>query len=395
MVTIVDKSKCSGCHACANVCPKKCINMVRDTEGFEYPVVDALSCVHCNLCNEICPIVDSQPASTSATAYAAVNKNEGIRLASSSGGVFTLLAEQILSKGGVVFGAAFSKDFHSVHHIAVESCEELSKIRGSKYLQSRIGDTYREARDFLEQGRVVLFSGTPCQIAGLKAYLGKEYDGLFTQDIICHGVPSPMVWDKYLTAREMGTGSLAQAVSFRNKANGWKKFSVEIKFTDGTIYRETLADDLFMKGFLSNLFLRPSCYNCAFKGIERVADITLADFWGIQHVMPQIDDDKGTSLIVTHSPKGERLLYGLHDCAYLTQIVLESAIRYNTAAISSPICPSKRDRFLSEIQQQAPCPVLKKHTSIKWWIRGIRKARRIPGKIIRYVKRFISAAIIS
>lgn len=367
--------------------------MVRDTEGFEYPVVDTLSCIHCDLCNVICPIVNPQPVSASTTAYAAVNRNDGIRLASSSGGVFSFLAEQILSKGGVVFGAAFSKDFHSVHHIAVESYEELSKIRGSKYLQSRIGDAYSEAKGYLEQGREVLFSGTPCQIAGLKAYLGKEYDGLYTQDIICHGVPSPMVWDKYLTAREMGTGSRAQEVSFRNKTNSWKRYCVEIKYTDGTAYRETFTDDLYMKGFLSNLFLRPSCYNCAFKGIDRVADITLADFWGIQYVLPQMDDDKGTSLIVTHSPKGEKLLDGLHGSVYSRQIVLESAIRYNTSAISSPMCPPKRDRFLSEIQQQDPCYILKKHTSLKWWIRGIRIVRRLPGRIVRYVKRFIFTAI--
>ena len=386
MVTIVNKGKCAGCHACANACPRNCINMVRDIEGFEYPVVDEGACVHCNLCNSVCPIETTQLVSGSTTVYAAVNQDEGIRLASSSGGVFTLLAERILSEGGVVFGAAFSEDFHSAHHIAIESSEELGRLRGSKYLQSRIGDTYREVRAFLEQGRSVLFSGTPCQIAGLKAYLGKEYDTLYTQDIICHGVPSPLVWDKYLVAREKESQSATRWVSFRNKENSWKSYQVQIIFENSAEYKMAGSEDLYMKGFLLDIFLRPSCYNCAFKGVERTSDVTLADFWGIQHMLPQMDDDKGTSLIMVHSAKGEELIERIRHRIRITEANIMDAMEHNPSAIKASAIPVKRDKFFSDVYRFDILQVLRRYTTTNSLIRCLRRLKRKATKIIECVK---------
>lgn len=239
MIEIKNKKDCCGCHACVSVCAKHCITMQTDSEGFLYPVVDKDSCTDCGLCEKVCPVIhQSAPVGPQAT-YIAINRDEGIRLQSSSGGIFSLLAEKIISEGGVVFGARFDENWDVVH-AWTDTIEGIAPFRSSKYVQSRIGNTYREARAFLQQGRKVLFSGTPCQIAGLKKYLRKEYDNLLTVDFICHGVPSAGVWQRYLSElreelrAERGVGKntvplsmdelpVITGISFRDKTNGWKK----------------------------------------------------------------------------------------------------------------------------------------------------------------------------
>ena len=280
MIIIDDKTKCSGCHACANACPKNCISMVSDEEGFWYPQVNKEKCIDCGLCEKVCPIIHKWQSddSLTTTAMAAINLNEEIRLKSSSGGIFTLIAEKIIDQGGVVFGAAFSDDFKSVQHICVDNIADLDKLRGSKYVQSKIGDTYKQAKEYLDSGRKVLFSGTPCQIGGLYSYLRKPYENLLTQDIICHGVPSPMVWEKYVEEHERKISSKANKVTFRNKKNGWKAYSVFIGFENRKQYLKEHSADMYIKAFLSDICLRPSCFDCQFKGIKRHADITLTDF---------------------------------------------------------------------------------------------------------------------
>lgn len=222
MISIKDKSKCCGCNLCAIVCPKKCIQMVSDKEGFWYPQINKHACIKCGKCERICPVINKQtmPRNTGRKAYAAIHANEKIRLASSSGGIFTAIAEKVIDRGGVVFGAAFNKDFE-VEHIYVERKEDLAKFRGSKYVQGKMGDIYLRVLEFLKMGRPVLFSGTPCQIGALKAFLGKEYDNLLTVDLICHGVPSPMIWSKYVNYRKsLDSTSDLQFVSFRDKQGG-------------------------------------------------------------------------------------------------------------------------------------------------------------------------------
>ena len=351
MNKVEEKSRCSGCHACANACPKNCIQMISDEEGFRYPQVDKEKCINCGLCEKVCPIIHKwQPDdSRTTTAMAAINLNEEIRLKSSSGGIFTLIAEEIINQGGVVFGAAFADDFRSVHHICVDNTDDLEKLRGSKYVQSKIGDTYKQAKDFLDSGRKVLFTGTPCQIGGLYSYLRKPYENLFTQDIICHGVPSPMVWEKYVDEREKKAASKTQRMFFRHKKYGWKTFAVLFEFSNNTAYIKNLREDSFMRAFLTNTCLRPSCYDCSFKTVKRQADITLADFWGIQNVLPEMDDDKGTSLVLVHSDKGQQMLKILSDRMNCKPVDCDVVEKYNSAGIKSCQKNSNRDSFISEI----------------------------------------------
>ena len=280
MITIKEKAKCSGCYSCINICPKKCIEMREDEEGFEYPVVNKNVCINCNLCEKHCPIENKERNIEEPIAYAAINKNEEIRRESSSGGMFTLLAEAILDKGGVVYGAAFN-DEYIVEHIKVTQKEDLKLLRGSKYVQSKIGTIYEDVRDSLQNGKWVYFTGTPCQVDGLLTYLGKEDSHLICQDIVCHGVPSPKIWKWYLKQIKLNNAR----ISFRDKSTGWESYSFTInqkkKFT------QYASDNLYMRAFVKNLSLRPSCYECQSKGIKRKSDITLGDFWGINKVCPE------------------------------------------------------------------------------------------------------------
>ncbi|WP_303790531.1 Coenzyme F420 hydrogenase/dehydrogenase, beta subunit C-terminal domain [Ruminococcus flavefaciens] len=351
MIILDDKTNCSGCHACANACPKNCISMVSDEEGFWYPQVNKEKCIDCGLCEKVCPIIHKwQPDdSRKTTAIAAINLNEEIRLESSSGGIFTLIAEKIIDQGGVVFGAAFSDDFKSVRHICVDNKADLEKLRGSKYVQSKISDTYKHAKEYLDSGRKVLFSGTPCQIGGLYSYLRKPYENLLTQDIICHGVPSPMVWEKYVEKRERKAASEMQRVFFRHKKYGWKSFSMAIEFTNHTKYIRTLLEDPYMRLFLSNSCLRPSCYSCSFKTESRQADISLADFWGVQYTAPKMDDDKGTSLVIIHSEKGVNLIKSISPFIVSQEIDMDVVLRYNPALIQSASKNAHREAVFARI----------------------------------------------
>ena len=255
MIDLLKKNKCSGCHACASACPKNCITMVEDAEGFLYPKVDETQCSDCGLCEKVCPIITpcKNKGETEIKAYAMQNKERDICLESSSGGVFTAIATEIISRGGVVFGAAFDEKFNVVHK-GVNNVEDLQQLRGSKYVQSTIKDAYQRAERYLQDGKWVLFTGTPCQIGGLHAYLNKAYARLITQDIICHGVPSPMVWRKYLEYRkDLANGANPRKITFRSKDTGWKRFSVAISFDNNVEYCKGVYEDAMMKAFLQNL----------------------------------------------------------------------------------------------------------------------------------------------
>lgn len=389
MIELKEKKNCSGCHACANACPKNCISMVSDEEGFWYPQVDKSKCIDCGLCEKVCPIIHKwEPdSSRTTTAMAAINLNEEIRLKSSSGGLFTLIAEKIINQNGVVFGAAFSDDFKSVQHICVDNIADLDKLRGSKYVQSKIGDTYKQAKDYLDSGRKVLFTGTPCQIGGLYSYLGKPYDNLFTQDIICHGVPSPMVWEKYVEEHERKTSSKANKVAFRNKKNGWKAYSVFIGFDNKKQYLKEHSADMYIRAFLSDICLRPSCSDCQFKGIKRQADITLADFWGIQNVMPKMDDDKGTSLVLVHSDKGRDLLDELSDNIKSRKVNTDIVEKYNPSVAKSVSVNDKREGFLKDIYNEDFEMTVAKYTKLSVYKRARRFAGRVKRKLFRILGR--------
>ena len=348
MIKITEKHNCTGCHACSNICPKQCITMEADNEGFLYPKVYLDKCIDCGLCEKVCPVLKNIKVDNEPRAYACYNKNEHIRLESSSGGIFTLIAEQVINDGGVVFGVGLDKDLTALHSY-VETKEQLQTFCGSKYVQSKVGETYKRAEDFLKENRKVLFSGTPCQIEGLKAYLQKDYDNLFCVDIICHGVPSPRVWKKYLSYQEKRVGAKAEGANFRHKNKGWNKFSMALEFNNGNKHIQTLDKDLYMQAFLKDTCLRPSCHKCSFKTLHRKSDITLADFWGINKVLPKMDDDKGTSLLLINSKNGKDMFDSLQDSILFEEVDLDKAVSYNPAAFKSALQNQNREGFFGDL----------------------------------------------
>lgn len=380
MINVINKSKCSGCHGCASICPNNCIKMTSHEEGFLYPNINQTNCIKCGMCEKVCPATHKSNIKTNPIAYAAYNMVENVRLESSSGGFFTLLAEWIINQGGVVFGACFDEEFNVIHNY-VENAEYLSRFRGSKYVQSEIGASYKNAKAFLDDNRPVLFTGTPCQIGGLKSFLGKEYDNLYCQDIICHGVPSPKVWQKYVAYREKCAGAPVQRIAFRRKYEGWKRCSVSFAFANNTEYRQTLDKDLMMIAFLRNVCLRPSCYDCSFKTLNRQSDITLADFWGIQNIMPEMDDDKGTSLVILNSEKGRELFNAVKSQTVYKKTDLNEAVKYNSAMISSVENNAKRQPFFSDLDYLTFEQLVKKYCTDNYFVRGKRKARSILSRI--------------
>lgn len=351
MLQVDHKEACCGCHACAQICPRQCIRMEADEEGFLYPAIDTALCVQCGLCEKVCPVlqVGMEPTDSTPEAYAAYSLREDVRLSSSSGGIFSLLTGEVLASQGTVYGAAMTS-VHEVNHIRVTKPEELPLLRGSKYVQSSIGNTYLLAREDLRQGKTVFFTGTPCQIEGLRQFLGEDHPKLICMDIVCHGVPSPTVWRKYVHYREGRAGSTAVRACFRNKKYGWKDYSVVIDFADGSAYTSCFMEDPFMLAYLHNLSMRPSCYQCRFRKLNRVSDITAADFWGIEHTYPQMDDDHGTSLLLVHSEKGARLLRSAFDSMNYQQVDLTAAIQRNPSLLASSKKPDAREAFLREIQ---------------------------------------------
>lgn len=341
--------KCSGCTACQTACPRQCISMTADGEGFLYPQVDTQRCVDCGLCVKVCPFHNPSPPARPAEVLAARSDDEDARLASSSGGIFTLMAEKVIAGGGVVFGAAFTNDWQ-VEIVPTDSINGLARFRGSKYLQARMGDSLRTAKRLLREGRKVMFCGTPCQIAGLRHYLGKDYDNLLAVDFVCHGVPSPKVWAKYLKEITGGGETKVRDVKFRDKRGGWKRYSVTIAYADGAATRTASSfygRNPYMRAFLSDLILRPSCYNCQAKCGRSGSDITIADYWGIEQVHPQMDDDRGTSLLLIHTAKGKAAL----DTSRMTAVpsAYADAVRFNPAIEKSATAHPHRADFFARL----------------------------------------------
>lgn len=343
---------CNGCWACANICPMNCIRMEPDAEGFLRPIIDESRCINCGRCHDICPVLHPPVVQKEEPkCYAAINRCEEQRSNASSGGVFILLAQWVIDRGGVVFGAAFNPDF-SVSHRSAQTLEEAKAFCGSKYLQSRIGNVYQQAKQYLKEGRWVLFTGTPCQILGLRAFLGEDSPHLLTMDIVCHGVPSPDVWQRYVAYRACmdNQGELPQRICFRSKTNSWAKYSMVFQYDDME-YCVPYDCDPYMRGFLHNLYLRPSCHQCVAKGIHRTADFTLADFWGIQTCLPHMDDDRGTSLVLIHSEKANTIWKELENQIISESMEPEKALLYNLSASISSAAHPKRSNFFNSYRK--------------------------------------------
>lgn len=382
MIEIKSKEDCCGCYACYNICPKQCITMKTDNEGFWYPKIDKNKCINCNLCEKVCPIINPVKRTDSKKiAYAGINKDEQVRKKSSSGGIFSILAEYIIKNNGIVYGASFDEDFN-INHKRILCNADLDLLRGSKYVQSSISDAYQQVKNDLENNKQVLFTGTPCQIEGLRSYLRKEYVNLITMDFICHGVPSPLVWKKYLEEIKRSKQENIKNIYFRNKNDGWKLFSLKIVF-EKNIYINDLNNDLFMKGFLQDVYLRPSCYSCKFKKINRISDITVADFWGIGNILPKMDDDKGTSLIVIHSEEGKQLFDKLSEKMILNKVNLNEAIKYNSSMITSVKYNKKREAFFAELNfGKNVIDLLSRYTKIRFIVKLKNKIKMEIKKII-------------
>lgn len=357
MINIKDKKNCCGCKACEIICPKNCIEMTVDEEGFWYPIVDKDKCIDCGMCENSCPILNkaSRKKSFDAKVYGAYSNNESIRINSSSGGMFSELAASVLEKNGAVFGCTMNDDFSFAKHIKVEAVDDLPKLQGSKYLQSDTNITFEEVKNCLQNGQEVLYSGTPCQIAGLKSYLGKyskDYN-LMTVDIICHGVPSSNVWNCYKSALVKKFDSTVEKISFRNKSNGWQNYSLLCEFENKKEYKKFAGDDLYLRGFVADYYLRPSCYDCQFKGDNIKSDITLADFWGIDKVNPKINDDKGISLVVIHSQKGQQIFDEIKDNEKITYFSenAEKGLEYNPSYYNSVKMKNMRKVFFKQFEK--------------------------------------------
>ena len=380
MICITDKKNCCGCTACVQRCPKQCIRLEEDTDGFLYPKVDEETCIKCGLCEKVFPILNQADKLPVQEVLAVKNPDEGERMNSSSGGVFLPLAREVIAKGGVVFGAVYDEHWE-VHHVFAEKIEDVYPMMGSKYLQSRIDNCYKEAEQFLKQGREVLFVGSPCQIAGLRTFLrNKEYPNLLAVDFLCHGVPSPGVWRRYLAEiyssnalkehcrRHAATGkntvlllslnakSPIGDIKFRDKCeSGWKKyrFVVRSKSASKADQNTVLSSDIhymnpFMQGFLSDIYLRPSCYACKCKNGVNHSDMTIADFWGINQIAPEFDDDKGVGLVLLNTKKGEEYFSRLPMDMMPSN--LEKAHYYNGGFNEHTKAHPKRDQFFFLIE---------------------------------------------
>lgn len=352
MIKILEKKECCGCGACVSVCPQKCIEFTEDNEGFLYPKVDQKKCINCGLCEKSCPILNKKEINLeSEKAYVVYAKDEQIRKKSSSGGIFSLLAEQILNEGGVVFGASFDQDF-SVKHIPIFESSDLDLIRGSKYLQSRTENTYAQVKELLESGRIVLYSGVACQIAGLHSFLKKDYDNLYSVDVLCHGVPSPKLWKKYLKEQERNYGGNLKCATFRDKKYGWKHYSVLLTFENEKMYQRKQQEDDFMRLFLKNICLRPSCHDCKFKSLNRPSDITLGDCWGINKLMPEMDDDKGTSVVLIHSGNGEKLFENVKDSMIFKENEVDEILPKSADSRKSVLMHKNRTKFFKKLNRK-------------------------------------------
>lgn len=412
MIEIKDKSQCCGCEVCVQRCPKRCISLVEDKEGFLYPSVDKKVCVECGLCEKVCPIINQSTERQPRVVYAAINPDSDVRYSSSSGGIFSALADAVLIQGGVVFGVCWDKDWRLVFDYT-ENKEDLFRFRGSKYLQAYVGDAYIRVEHFLKIGRQVLFTGTPCQIAALRRYLKKDYDNLLMVDVICHGVPSPGVFRAYLSEEiaQVAISNKKKSVSlssksyiaernllntadwhiediqFRDKRLGWKKFSFTLCLATMSAVGEKnsvslsslLNENIFMRGFLRDFYLRPSCYSCSAKSGRSGSDITLGDFWGINELNPEIDDDRGVSAVTINSDKGALLF----DALLLQKYVMnyDDLCHYNPALVRSVVCPPQRAKFFKRYGKEPffslvedLCRKMDKvsyYNKIKWHLRRV------------------------
>ena len=352
---LIPKADCTGCSSCACGCPVECISMNPDGKGFVYPFVDRDLCLQCGNCESTCPVLnkDRFHAPADSVFYGCKNSDDSIRLASSSGGFFHELAASVIDEGGIVFGARFSDDFKTVFHAGAATMDEVRPMMVSKYVQSDTGQSFTEVEDSLKDGRRVLFTGTPCQVAGLKSFLGGEHDNLILAEIVCHGVPSRKVWDIYLSGLENEYGGKATFVTFREKSGSWRQSDFRVEFDNGRSFSQPNKDNPYMKSFLRNLNLRDSCTNCKFKRFASGADITMGDFWGCTELGSGYSDDTGISVIALHSDKGRHCFDAVRErLKDIVSISESSAYVFNESYSASSAANDGSDSFFERIGKE-------------------------------------------
>lgn len=354
-LTSMPKENCVGCSACKQICTQKAVRMVCDTEGFWYPKIDYTKCIRCGRCEKVCSVINqkSEKREEVNSVFAAWSINEELRIESTSGGIFSELALLMLSKGSVIYGACYNDDF-MVEHISISRKEDLGKLRQSKYVQSDLKNTFTEITDHIKQNRKILFCGTPCQCEALLNFLEEKdvsRELLVTVDFICRGANSPKVYKKYLAELSEKYHSPVKRVWFKNKTYGWSDFSTKIEFENGQYYLKKRCEDEFVRGYIEqNLFIRPSCMKCYFKGTKRSADITLADFWGVK-MENQKNVDKGTSLIMIHSKKGAALFEEIKEKIYYEEKKVQDIIPGNPCMLKSVPPGPNRNQFMMDLDR--------------------------------------------
>lgn len=308
MISLCSKSECCGCGACSNICPRSCIEMCSDETGFLYPEINYSLCEECGLCTKVCPSLNKlHSVDTPRSAYVVQHKDNAIRYQSTSGGAFTGIAEKTIDEGGVVFGASFNDNFH-IYHSYSETSIGLGRFRSSKYVQSKIGKTFTEAKDFLDEGRPVCFSGSPCQVAGLKSFLRKDYDNLITVDFLCRAVPSPLIYDKYLDFQKKKLGKIKN-IRFRDKAFGYSFSTLSIEADNNKNrrkYHKGVESDVWLRAFFSRVCDRPCCANCEFQGKYHQSDFTIWDCINVSEYAPDLDDNLGTTRVMVRGLKANK-----------------------------------------------------------------------------------------
>ncbi|MBR6979893.1 MAG: SP_1767 family glycosyltransferase [Prevotella sp.] len=360
MIQTEDKQKCVGCGNCSEVCPLHCISMTQDKEGFLYPVVDTSICINCGKCNSVCPVEkELLSPSTDSLIIGAYHRNTALRMKSSSGGVFPALSASIIEHGGVVYGAVLISP-QKVRHIRISQLEDLIQLQGSKYVQSDISHIFPMVLEDLKEGLPVLFSGTPCQVKALHLYLQKPFANLLTVEVVCHGVPSPLVFSKYMDAYQ------ARSIQFRDKGRSWVDYDTTIELRNGISKTGKASHNPYMRAFLQDITIRPSCSACPAKSFTSNADITLGDFWGVRKTAPELFDDKGTSLIFLHTPKALTAWEGIKsDFAYRELSEKEEIFASNPSINKSSTLSTKRDMFFSEMKDVPIKKLLRKYTTQK------------------------------
>ena len=395
MPNLVSKELCCGCSACANSCPRRAITMLPDITGFLYPIVNENMCIHCGLCENSCPVIESvKPKETIPHSYIAQNKNDTVRRQSTSGGMFSAIATEVIRQGGVVFGAAFAENY-VVRYTFVDTIEALAKFRNSKYVQSEIGNSYKDSEVFLKKNRLVCFSGTPCQIQGLKKFLKKEYENLITVDVVCRAVPSPKVFQKYLDYQRKEKYNFNKIV-FRDKGLGYSYSTLALFKDEECLYRGGIEFDqwyrLFFKGFCN----RTSCHKCSFQTGIRISDFTLWDCWNTQEYSRRLDDNKGTTNCIAWTDKALKLLEKIEPSLNLVEYPFEKNKKVlNRIPLAKAVY--NRELFFEDVEKMDSSDFIKKYVPntpeiyIKKYLRlflHITHLHNIVRKIVHCLRKF-------